>query len=81
VEAHTYLIRSCGTRFYKYQMAPKTVRKEQAYSKTEYATIQEAAERVGLNASEWVRHVASMESRKKNAAARFANKIYEELNR
>jgi hypothetical protein len=60
-------------------MEPRTVRKEQAYSKTEYATIQEAAQRVGLNASEWVRHDALMESRKRNAAARFANRLREEL--
>jgi hypothetical protein len=77
VEAHTYLIRGYGTRSYKYQMEPRTVRKEQAYSKTEYATIQEAAEWAGLNASEWVRHVALLESRKKIAASRFAHKLHE----
>jgi hypothetical protein len=77
VGAHTYLIRSCETQFYKYRMEPRTVRKEQAYSPKEFAIIQEAAEWAGLNPSEWLRYVGLLQAKQTLAAKRFANRLHE----
>jgi hypothetical protein len=62
------------------ELEKRTVRKDIFLTKVEIATIQEAAELAGLNASEWVRHVPLIESRKKVVAKRFANKLHESGN-
>jgi hypothetical protein len=62
------------------ELEKRTIRKDIFLTKVEIATIQEAAELAGLKASEWVRQVALIESRKKVVAKRFANKLHESEN-
>jgi hypothetical protein len=56
----------------------KTVRKDIFLTRCELDEITEAAELQGLRASEWVRHVALTESRKKLAATRLVNVLTKE---
>jgi hypothetical protein len=56
----------------------KTVRKDIYFTTCELAEITKAAELQGLRASEWLRHVVLMESRKKLAATRLVNALTKE---